>query len=331
MRKNLLIAMGLLLAFAVIAGAALLGPFAMRVQHFAAEPDAGYHADFYLYLSPGANAIARRGGMVTVLVQPNNSGTNSDDSSVHRRDAWWTGFERSKVADALGVALLVPAFPRPAVDWKVYTHALDRDVLTTARPDLARLDLQLLAMIDHARASLEADGVMTDRRVLVQGFSASGMFANRFTVLHPDRVKAAAVGAPGGWPIAPLATWKGEALPYPAGVADIQALTGKPFNARAFRAVPQLLVMGALDDNDSLDFEDGWDKQAALQVDRLFGADPQARWPGAQQAYAGTATHFLRVPGIGHDRVKLQEHTTRFFAGVLAAENSKGKLLAREQ
>jgi pimeloyl-ACP methyl ester carboxylesterase len=331
MGKKILIAAGVLLALVALAGAVLLGPYAMRVQHFAADPRAGYHSDFYLYLSPGAKAIAERGGTVTVLVQPNNSGTNSDDPSVHRKDAWWTGFGRSKVADALGVALLVPAFPRPAVDWKVYTHALDRDVLTTTRPDLARLDLQLLAMLDHARASLEADGVVTDSRVLMQGFSASGMFANRFTALHPDRVKATAAGSPGGWPIAPLAEWKGEKLLYPAGVADLEQLTGKRFDARTFRAVPQLLVMGALDDNDSLDFEDGWDKPAAAQIDRLFGSDPQARWEGAKQTYSGTATHFLRVPGIGHDRAKLQEHTTRFFAAVLEAERTKGKLLATEQ
>ena len=210
-----------------------------------------------------------------MLVQPNNSGTNSDDPSVHRKDAWWTGFGRSKVADALGVALLVPAFPRPARRLEG-VHACPGSRCADHRPagpgapgpatagDAGR----------RARRIARGDGVAADRRVLVQGFSASGMFANRFTALHPDRVKAAAAGSPGGWPIAPLAEWKGEVLPYPAGVADIEQLTGKPFDARTFRAVPQLLVMGALDDNDSLDFTDGWDKPAAAQVDRLFGADP---------------------------------------------------------
>lgn len=329
--RKFLIAVGLALALGAVAGAVLLGPYAMRVQHFAAAPRSGYHSDFYLYLSPGAKSVAARGGTVTVLVQPNNSGTNSDDPSVHRKDAWWTGFGRSAIADELGVALLVPAFPRPAVDWKVYTHALDRDVLTTTRPDLARLDRQLLAMLDRAGAALAAEGVRTDRRVLLQGFSASGMFANRFAALHPDRVKAVAAGSPGGWPIAPLAAWKGEALPYPAGVADLEALTGAAFDAATYRVLPQLLVMGALDDNDSLDFADGWDKPAAAQVDRLFGADPQARWQGAQQAYAGTAARFLLVPGVGHDRRELQEHTTRFFAGVLAAEQSEGKRMASKE
>ena len=89
---------------------------------------------------------------------------------------------------------------------------------------LARLDLQLLAMVDDARASLGAEDVQTDERFLLQGYSASGMFANRFTALHPDRVMAVASGSPGGWPIAPAAEHQGERLPYPAGVADVEAV-----------------------------------------------------------------------------------------------------------
>jgi hypothetical protein len=167
--------------------AAVLGPYAFRVQHFGVDPANGYHADFYLYVSPTAKRIARVGEQVTILVQPNNSGTKSDDPSVHRKDAWWTGFERQKIADELGVALLVPAFIRPGDDLDLYTHALDRDSLTTERTDLQRIDLQLIAMIDHARTELAKDHIQTDEKIFIQGFSASGMFANRFTILHGYR------------------------------------------------------------------------------------------------------------------------------------------------
>ena len=40
------------------------------------------------------------------------------------------------------------------------------------------------------------------------------------------------------------------------------------------------------DDNDSLDFEDGWDKPMAAEVDRLFGDTPLARWKHAEALYA---------------------------------------------
>lgn len=324
--RRWLIVSAALLASALAGVAAMLGPYAIGVRHFAADPAAGHHSDFYVYVPRSLKSL-RPGERTTLLVQPNNSGTTSDDPGVHRRDAWWTGFERHAIADELGVVLLVPAFPRPASHWRVYTHALDRDVLTTARPELARLDLQLLSMIDRARATLATEGLDVDERVLVQGFSASGMFANRFTALHPRRVKAVAAGSPGGWPIAPVARVAGEPLAYPAGVADIATLTGCDFDADAFARVPQLVYLGTRDHNDSLDFEDGWESSAAAQVDRLFGASPLARWAPAHAIYrrAGANARFLLVDGAGHDRKALQAHSTAFLRDVLASERAASR------
>ncbi|MEM7480806.1 MAG: hypothetical protein AAF481_06505 [Acidobacteriota bacterium] len=298
---------------------AVMGPYVLRVQRFEAEPELGYHAPFFVYASPGSRRAAEAGEPVTMLVQPNNSGIPSDDAEVHSKDAWWTAFGRHGLADELEVVLLVPAFVRPWEDWQIYTHALDRDVLTTERRDLARVDLQLLAMVEQARKSLAAEGIRVEERFLLQGYSASGMFANRFAVLHPRRVKAVAAGSPGGWPIAPLARWQDESLPYPIGIADLEELTGAPFDTEAYAEVPQLLVMGSLDDNDSVDFRDGWDEEPAATVDRLFGATPLDRWDDAEKVYrqAGAQARFLLVDGVDHDRRALQEHSTRFFAEIL--------------
>ena len=302
--------------------AIVLGPYALRVQHFTADSANGYNADFYLYISPDAKRAAHVGGKITILVQPNNSGTSSDDPQIHRKDAWWTGFERRKITNELGVVLLVPAFIRPGEDWHIYTHALDRDSLITQRTDLKRIDLQLLAMIDHARAELAKDGIQTYEKVFIQGFSASGMFANRFTILHPERVKAATIGSPGGWPIAPVTTFNSESLPYPAGIADLDSLTGVPFDSDTYNAIPQLIYMGSMDDNDSLDYTDGWDEADAQLVDRLFGSDPLARWQDAESIYhqMGANVKFLLVNGIGHDRKALQKHSTEFFKKILNDE-----------
>ena len=157
--KRWLIGAAIIIGVVCIAATFVVVPYAARVKRFDASPATGFHADFYLYVSSGS---LDRDGVATILVQPNNSGINSDDPSVHRDDAWWTGFGRQWIADELGVILLVPAFVRPASKWEIYTHALDRDTLTTDRVDLRRTDLQLLAMIDAARASLAAEGVNVD-------------------------------------------------------------------------------------------------------------------------------------------------------------------------
>ncbi len=311
-------ALFILALLGAIAAGAVLGPYALHVRHVAADAGRGFRSDYFLYVPDQLHRDSN--GRATLLVQPNNSGRTSDDPSVHRRDAWLTGFERKRVADALGVVLLVPAFPRTASDWRVYTHALDRDALTTRDAVLARPDLQLIAMIDDARASLRRDGIEVDPRVLLQGFSASAMFANRFTALHPERVRAVTMGSPGGWPIAPITRQSGEPLPYPAGVADLDALTGKPFDAAAFARVRQYFYVGDRDDNDSLDFEDGWDKPAATQVKRLFGSTLAARWKSAESLYTqvGTGARFETVPGIGHDRKALQDRSTAFLKQAMA-------------
>jgi hypothetical protein len=319
MVRKILTSVCILTLLILSACAVFFGSYFSNVRHFVANPEKGYQADFYLYISPGAKKIAEEGGAITFLVQPNNSGINSDDPVVHQKDARWTGFERHKIANELNVALLVPAFIRPGQDWHIYTHALDRDVLTTQRKDVSRIDLQLLAMIDEARVQLKKEGINSNEKFLLQGFSASGMFANRFAVLHPERVLAVAVGSPGGWPIAPVKKYHGKQLPYPAGIGDLEILTGRSFDSTAFIHVPQLIVMGSADDNDSLDFTDGWDKDAAGIIDSLFGNNPLERWVHSESLYkmSGANVRFILVDGVGHDRKELQSHSTAFFKDIL--------------
>ncbi len=170
-------------------------------------------------------------------------------------------------------------------------------------------------MIDQARLVLADSGINTDEKIFIQGFSASGMFANRFTILHPERVKAAAIGSPGGWPIAPISNFNGQVLHYPAGIADLEELTGSSFDVETYNTIPQIIYMGSRDDNDSLDFEDGWEQETAEVVNSLFGADPLSRWKEAETIYqqAETNTQFLLIEDIGHDRKKLQGYAVEFF------------------
>jgi hypothetical protein len=80
--------------------------------------------------------------------------------------------------------------------------------------------------------------------------------------------------------------------------------------------------MGSADDNDSLDYTDGWDQKDAQLVDQLFGADPLSRWEDAKSLYreAGANVQFLLIDGAGHDRKALQNYSTDFFRKVLNDE-----------
>jgi pimeloyl-ACP methyl ester carboxylesterase len=188
-------------------------------------------------------------------------------------------------ADSLGSPYLVPTFPRPATDWKVYTQALDRDSLTTNLPGLVRIDLQLIAMIDDARARLAAAGTNVGPKVWMVGFSGSGSFTNHFVLLHPDRIQAASSGAGGEYATAPVSVWKGKTLRFPVGIADLAKLTGQPFDTATFRKVPMQIYIGDLQLLDAVDYEDGYDPEDAALIKEVFGGPHFHRYPASEAAY----------------------------------------------
>ncbi len=277
-----------------------------------ADPGKGFSWPYYLNIPDVVTGD-------TLLVEPNNTGHPDDDPAVHDTAAGQLVGWRANYVTALGSPLLIPAFPRPMTDWLVYTHALDRDCLTTTIAGLERLDLQLIAMIGDAQGRLAGDGVALVQKVFIMGFSASGMFANRFTALHPDRVKAAAVGSPGGWPLAPLGEWQGETLRYNVGVADLEELVGVPFDTGRFSKVPLYFYIGDQDTNDSVIYEDGYETQDKDLVFALFGATPVERWPKAQELYEAAACNaqFVLYPGIGHSITgEMESDVIEFFLSV---------------
>lgn len=266
----------------------------------AARPAKGFLHSYYLYVPPAL--AADRSRRHTILVLPNNTGKPDDDIAVHEADVKRRMLQAPAVGAMLGTAVLMPAFPRPAAEWKVYTHALDRDSMLAAKPEYRRLDLQLIAMIDDALNRLEKDGLKFDRRILINGFSASGMFANRFTFMHPDRVKAAVIGSPGGWPIAPADEFKKNKLRYPIGIADLKAVAGRKLDLKKLRAVPIFVFLGDGDDNDSVVFGDSYDEEDKQLIFSLLGKTPVERWDAARTMYreAGLNAEFKLYPGVKH-------------------------------
>lgn len=299
-----------------VAGAQPIGPTPKgQILWFEPAPTAGYEWSFFLYFPSGvsSSSLAR----APLLVMPNNSGTIDDRAGVHRAEALKQLFSWRSYAERLHVALLVPAFPRPAARPDLYTHALDRDTLLVDRGELRRLDLQLLAMVAAAQSSMGA----VESKILLFGFSAGGMFANRFALLHPEHVVAAAVGSPGGWPMAPQPSWKEQRLRYPLGSGDLPTVTGRPLDLDALRRVRFFFFLGANDVNDSLTFRDGYDAEDEALAMSLFGRTPVARWPVAQEMYrqARVDALFKLYPDVGHDVTDAMDtDVVEFFARAMA-------------
>lgn len=156
-----------------------------EIEFVEADPDAGFNYPYYLY----APARREHDQELPLFVEPNNTGTSTDDFDEHRQRAEQLITEQmpNQLSDRLRVPALVPVFPRPReepVDWRHYTHQLDDQTLAISSGDLERIDLQLLQMVEHARERLTDRGYpITDDGILMNGFSASGNFADRFTML----------------------------------------------------------------------------------------------------------------------------------------------------
>jgi len=159
-----------------------------------ADPDAGFTYPYYLYAPDRVESDPD----TPLLVEPNNTGTATDDFDQHlerARDRAEGG--AGTLASRLGAPLLVPVFPRPRkepVDGTHYVHQLDETTMGIDSGPLERVDLQLLRMGEHAREKLAAEDYPVDDGIMLNGFSASGNFADRFTVLHPDEVVSVTAG-----------------------------------------------------------------------------------------------------------------------------------------
>ena len=291
-----------------------------------AAPDKGFNFPYVLYLP----ADVTKASHPYLLVEPNNTGDVSDDFSVHLLSAI-SGADGSTnsighfVAKRLDLPLLVPAFPRPKSEWLIYTHALNRRTMMVKKGPLARLDLQLIAMIRDAQRNLEIQGIKVQDKILINGFSASGTFANRFVFLHPSLVAGAAYGGVNGILMLPLKESDGRSMKYPLGIGDINSLTDVPFDLDTFKAIPQFIYMGADDDNDAATgHEDAYSNVERDTIYKVLGKRMMPdRWVRAQSIYhdSGINASFKTYQGIAHGTNRaINTEVSDFFQKILQTD-----------
>jgi PGF-CTERM protein len=296
----------------------------LALQLVEADPSAGFEYPYFLRAPTVLTSDADR----PVLVQPNNTGTPTDDFERHRRDARQRaerGFGR-EVADRLRAPLVLPVFPRPLeepVDFTHYVHQLDRETMQIDSGPLERVDLQLLAMVEDARERLPVDYPVADG-IMLNGFSASGNFVDRFAALHPEEVISVTAGGVNGMAILPLREADGHTLDYHVGIADIEELTGEPFDREAFADVNRFLYMGEFDDSDTLPFSDAFTegrlREAALDVFGPHMTDDRFPYSKAVSEQAGLNAVFREYAGAAHTPRPAVDDVVAFHERSLAGE-----------
>lgn len=249
---------------------------------------------FCLYVPP-KEAGAPRGLVVTVHHTLRNF--------IECRDAF-AGF-----AEAHRLVVLAPLFPiNVCGDGNAdgYKYLEEGEI---------RYDLLLNDMVDTVR---DWTGGHTERFFL-QGYSGGAHFAHRYLLLHPQRVRAASVGAPGE------VTLLDFEAPWWAGVQGMEQRFGRGVDLAALRRVPLQLLVGD-QDTDSVELEQSPDDRYPCPVPQRSGGNRIERLRALQRSWqaAGIETQLELMPGVRHgDGTRPAiERAERFFTRYLESSGA---------
>ena len=270
-----------------------------------ADETAGFNFPYFLY-------VPQNVGEQPIVVESVNSGAPSDDMDVHieaaeRRAQFGTS---RMISDELGAPFIVPVIkdPRsgPASDSR--TQSLDTEVMKIEDGRYARIDRQVVNMVDDARERLADRGYDIPEEFMLNGFSQSGNFANNLALLQPDRIASVTAGGLNGLAILPRDKARGETINFQIGTADYEDLTGKPFDKETWREIPQLGYIGAnerIPFDDTIPYSDVWgDRAQAQRAVDVYGFDMQReRMVYSDVVYneEGAKTRLEVYDNYGHD------------------------------
>lgn len=218
------------------------------------------------------------------------------------RDAETLRNQFADFAEAHQVVVLAPLFPC-GIEEPADTHNYKRIEYRGIR-----FDRILLGMIDEVDRLYRLDS----GRFLLHGFSGGGQFVHRFFYLHPERLLAISIAAPG------VVTLPTPDRSWWVGTGGIEAQLGRAMNLVAMRQVAVQMVVGAEDletsevavTPDSSHWMDGINESGETRVARLKTLERTF-------LSLDIPVRFDLVAGAGHEGCRLQPPVKDFFGAIL--------------
>lgn len=201
---------------------------------------------------------------------------------------------------------------------------VDNFISSRVKSQYYRPDIKFIQILRHFMSALKEAGFSPAERLLVTGTSGGGMWAHRFTLLHPELVEAVAPGSCPLWTM-PVKNYAGRPMPYQLGVAHLERFGLKPFDPARLANIPFLVFIGSEDTNDP--FREappggtyGYTRSEINWYIRCFGRSPQER----SQSFCdllngcGIPCEYKEFPGIGHMLTfRMKETVVNFFRQVV--------------
>jgi len=300
-----------------------------------AMPEKGFNFPYYIRI-PSTNYKNQNDNLNEkryIIMDTANSGPSSLDGTEY----WVKETLKNQsqltvqVAEQMWTPMIMPTTPRSHVCYGygsdpncIDEHSFDRDIVRLDKllsenhgkeieygyqskgliaQDYLNYDKQLIAMFEHAAQYLNSynQNVQIDKMILT-GYSSGGTFSDRFTMLHPERVKAVASGATLDDMVMPVTSHKGQTLVFPVGISDYKQITGKNFDINAINKVAKLIYMGKSDNNVTLPYTDAFSEEERQSIIKAFSENTLERAYSMMNLYheSGGEAMFILDKDIEH-------------------------------
>lgn len=205
-------------------------------------------------------------------------------------------------------AILCPIFPVGVLGDD------NRDGFKYLREGDIRYDRILNAMIEEVS---QRYGMQLDEFGLF-GYSGGGHFVHRYFMLHPKRLWAVSIGAPGSVTLLdPQQDWW-------VGTRNLRELFGQEVDTSAMAGVPAQMIVGSAD-------QETWEithvegKRHWMPGANDAGRTRPERLESLRKSFAasGISVCFDVVPNMAHDGVRAIAPATEFLAGALTTRRKR--------
>lgn len=205
-----------------------------KIMFLAIDSDNGINIPSILAI-PLSNEVNNQ-----IVVEANN--LESEDSKKILEQGIQTGYRLACLTRDLPAPIIIPLIPSHKN--YPYLQQLSIECFDIPKGDKNyRIDEQVVRIINKSKAILKNEvGLTASDKIFLNGYSSSGVFAQRFALLHPDVVKTACVGGASG--SIPVPT---KDLSYPLGIADYEQLTGKEFDFENYSKIKFRYYVGELE------------------------------------------------------------------------------------
>jgi|GEM_PF-6391541 len=243
-----------------------------------------------------------------------NSASVNGDYEAMKTDTQNIMMSNQEFAEVYDYVLLSIAVPRNTSSPEIpdyYGAGLDRKMYYY--PDhypeaWLRPEDQLVKIQDTLNAILANNGISTNEKMILEGFSAGGMFAQKFALVYPERVKAIAAGQCGGVFTMPVSEHSGKKLRWPIGIYDYEEIFGKPFDEAAYKEIQQFIYIADGDIHNSMASGggdgNGYFVQSDLDfINAKFGREDPTKLQNTIEYLNSIGyenIHFYTYPGEGH-------------------------------